>query len=328
MLRYPVLRVKRRPPKPRDRAKGIVGTLALKLIACSRPLGCPNDAYLHVGVGEARLTYSRELLKRVSLTAPIDEAGIRELARTMKLAERPFQRTSGRYVVFGSSVKGAARSWLELSFKGRGGIVPSCFIRAGRPLPSLPRTGEHGWRYAEMWGEVIFENRGPPCDPARGEVCVVCDLFGAAGLRGLLEFSHFELTEGSVTSILVGKDIEVEAANPGSIFLGEVSLHSISAEELGLLAIALGLPENETRLLGWGKYRAKAGTARFGRVHYVPLKLESLPGSEGELSKLGKFVDPLSSEGDELKLLLAKARSLAAGSWGEYLREVRIPEFE
>ncbi|MDJ0274093.1 MAG: RAMP superfamily CRISPR-associated protein [Aigarchaeota archaeon] len=230
-----------------------------------------TEGYLHVGSGLERLEIPpadrlKEELRRYGWNAAVER-----LSREISRGFMEMVLVNGRPCVPGSSVKGNVRSRIELSIVARNGAVRSCYVRASPPQLASDRRA---WRHRAIWGnEVLREDRGPPCDLTRGSsVCLVCDLFGTAGLKGLIEFGDF-----------VGEDVELEpvegqfglklmAAKPGSQFIGNVSFTNLRPWELGLLLFGMGIrngPVGEQVLLGRLKYVGAIGNRPIGRVRYV-----------------------------------------------------------
>ena len=174
---------------------------------------------------------------------------------------------------------------------------------------------------------MLNEDRGDACDLTETDkACLLCDLFGTAGLSSLISFEDF-----------VGKDVELKEvkvdgmrmliAPPGSEFEGQIHFTNLVEGELGLLLLGMGLKDNvkgRPLLLGRLKYRGQAGSLLMGRVVYVVKALQlskysrniagfNLRSFEGEngltpliqsltASTLGKFGEEFSVV-DEVKSL-------------------------
>ena len=170
--------------------------MEVRLRACSTTLGDPVDSYLHVGTGVLRLVLDEAWLRQQAAAARTRqqlESLIRKLSESIQLDYAQFSSLAGRPAVPGSSVKGYVRSRLELSFAPKDGVVRCCLIRATEEPLEPPEPGEHGWRHFRIWRQALEFEREPACDYSEGEgqVCLCCDLFGTAGLQGLVEFSDF-----------------------------------------------------------------------------------------------------------------------------------------
>jgi len=272
MLRVEVLR---RAPRDRSSIQNLAGRMRITLTSLQ---------YLHVGSGkELRIEKSEvaEILKRVRDPNLIKS----EMQRRIQHLSA-FSSINDVLVIPGSTVKGNVRSRLELSFKNVNGKVYSCFLKAG-VLRSEPLKGMHGWRHYRLWRDRIGEDRGPPCDFTRSEsVCLICDLFGTNGLRGLVEFSDLTLEHGGKEVLDLPYNMRLEAVKPGSAFKGSINFFNIMPEELGLILIGMGLTDKRSGkpvLLGRLKYVKEIGGRRFGRVIYT---VESL-----ELSKYSRPLD-------------------------------------
>ncbi|MEM4689062.1 MAG: RAMP superfamily CRISPR-associated protein [Thermofilaceae archaeon] len=325
----PSLSVVRRKPKDRSRLEGLAGRLQLALRACSRRVGDEVDSYLYVGSGFLRLAIEERLLAkaRQARVRRELEAVVAELSKAISLDHQPFSATARGLVVPASSVKGNVRSRLELSFaRGREGFR-SCFIRAsgaGRP----PARGQQGWRHYRIWEESLREERGSPCDCTGGweecEVCLLCDLFGTAGLQGLVSFSDFvgERVETERLNLPTGE--KLEAVKPGSVFKGSVTFRSLEPVELGLLLYGMGLRDSRVGkpvLLGKLKYRRDLPHV-FGVVRYELQKLELAPFSQ-PLKVDGLEIPPGGgAEGEVLGRLVAGLVKLVRTTYGGELLDV------
>jgi len=258
MLRVEVLRG---PPRDRGILQNLAGRMSITLTSLH---------YLHVGSGkELKIEESKvdEILKRVREPNLIKS----EIQKQIQYLSA-FSSIGDVLVIPGSTVKGNVRSRLELSFKNVDGKVNSCFLKAGI-LGSEPPEGAQGWRHYRLWRDRVIEDRGPPCDYTRSEsVCLICDLFGTNGLRGLVEFSDLILENGGKEVLDLPYNMRLEAVRPGSVFRGFVNFFNLMPEELGLILIGMGLMEKSSGrpvLLGRLKYRKEIGGKKFGRVMYA-----------------------------------------------------------
>lgn len=240
----PQLKVLRNPPRNRGIVDGLSGSISLTIEALS---------YLHIG----------------SSQMPFEVKGE---GFDFETNYADFNRTGGRPCIPGSSVKGNIRSRIELSFRAKNGSVKSCFIRAGWPV-SLPTLETYGWRHRKIWGDVVLENRGPPCDHTTGAaVCLLCDMFGTAGLRGLVEFSDFPSQSPEIRPLDLQYGIKIYAVPQGSTFKGRINFSNLKPEEIGLLFVGMGLNssrEGKPVLMGRLKYRSKIDGYKSGRVRYL-----------------------------------------------------------
>ena len=233
-----------------------------------------------------------------------------------------FITIGGRPVIPGSSIKGNVRARLELSFRARNGRVRACFARATPPLRVKPKRGEHGWRHYAVWGNVLNEDRGLPCDLTRNsKVCMLCDLFGAAGLRGLICFGDFVGDNVSLERLDLEHGMKILAAKPGSKFKGKITFMNLKPEELGLLLFGMGITNSRTGrklLLGRLKYRHKVDDLEFGVITYSVDSLEISHLSE----RLFDFGPGERISGDELDSLVKRLIEEAkrAYSFGQELQ--------
>ena len=317
------LRVIKRPPRDRGRLEGLIGRISIGIEATS---------YLHVGSGrELGLTMKEEEIRRIlERHGGITERAISEVK--FKEGYVDFYRGGGRPIIPGASVKGNVRSRIELSFRAKDGEIRSCFNKAGR-LFTVPRKGQRGWRHYRIWGDVIMDDRGPSCDLNRSDrVCLVCDLFGTAGLKSLVEFSDFILKEGKLDELNLGYGMRVLAAPQGSVFYGLVDFMNLKPEELGLIFLGMGLKESRIGrevLLGRMKYRGEISGLRLGKVRY---RLEGFYLSEfsERLDLDGFTLEPGSSiEGEKLDELVKSLTSKALETYKdefEMVDEVGISE--
>lgn len=289
------LKVEKRRPRDRSRPEGLIGYLAVTLRSCSKKLGDPFDSYLHVGTGAFSISIDRSLLTRLAeIPCGRFEEQVQRLGGVISLDYEQFSATRAGPVVPGSSVKGNVRSRLELSFVPKEDTVKACFIRASPPRPT-PRLGQHGWRHYRIWERALQGNRGAPCSHTEGwercEVCILCDLFGTAGLSGLISFSDFVGSETSIAKLNLLTGEKLEAAVPGSKFRGEVFFMNLEPVELGLLFFGMGLRDSRVGkpvLLGKLKYRRDLPYI-FGVVRY-----------EVEVLKLARLSKPLKVDGTEM----------------------------
>jgi len=261
------------------------------------------------------------------------ESFIRELAETISIDYALFSSTRAGVVVPGSSVKGNVRSRLELSFVPKGDAVRACFVRSSPPIQE-PKPGQQGWRHYRIWRGSL-EGHRPTCTCVEGpeecEVCLLCDIFGTAGIKGLVSFSDFVGVGVSTVKLDLPSNVRVEAALPGSRFSGEVYFFNLKPEELGLILFGMGLSDSRVGrpvLLGKLKYRRDFPHV-FGVVRYVLEGLELAPFSKG-LEVGSSFLAPGSAVSGEkldslVKDLVGAARQVYAGELVE-VDEVGVVE--
>ena len=260
------LRVIRNKPRPRDSYTSLCGYLDVSIVVDGDKL-----SFLHVGSGKEFFKVDiNELKEAYSKVGRINGSFINRIKIEKGYDE--FASTSKGLVIPGSSIKGNIRSRIELSFKGYEGTVDSCFINAGKPLIRELMKGTFGWRHYKVWKEVLSEDRGVSCNfTSMDKICLVCDLFGAPGLKSLIEFNDFECTTGNIKYLDLPLGIKVQAVGAGSEFRGKIYFKNIEDYELGLLLLGMGIKdscEGRNVILGRFKYRSKVNSFKFGRVKY------------------------------------------------------------
>jgi len=330
------VRVARGKPRPRDRFEGLAGRLEVRLRACSKELGDPVDSYLHVGTGALMLAIDEARLRQRAAAARSRrqlERLVSELSGELQLDYAQFSALAGRPAVPGSSVKGNVRSRLELSLIPKDGVVRCCLIRASEEPLEPPPPGEHGWRHFRIWEQALGFEREPACSytEEEGQVCLCCDLFGTAGLQGLVEFSDFLGENVRIKRVDLPTGEKLEAAEPGSAFAGRISFRNLKPWELGLLLYGMGLRDSRIGrpvLFGKVKYRRYPGLV-FGVVRYEVAALELAPFSQ-PLEAGGARVEPGSKvEGEALDgLVRALVEAARAELDGELLDVDEVGKLE
>ncbi len=319
--------VLRNKPRSRDRLDGLTGRLNIMLRTCSRSLGDPVDSYLHVGSGFRKLVIDeKELRRRASQARRRDELNrlVEDFSRRIEEDYSEFVMRSRTPVIPGSSVKGNVRSRLELSFKPKDGKIRCCFIRATKNPLKPPQPGVYGWRHFRIWQDSLkfIRDGDEACDYTDEKpegVCLLCDLFGTAGLAGLIEFSDLVGTGVNLVKVDLPTGEKLLAVPPGETFEGSVTFRILKPEELGLLLYGMGMRDSRLGrpvLLGKLKYRRYPNYV-FGVVRYELASLELAPFSQ-HLDAGGFRVEPGSKlEGSELdalvKSLIGRARSAFEG---------------
>ena len=332
-----LVRVARDKPRPRDKLEGLAGRLDVSLRACSRDLGDTVDSYLHVGTGALSLVVDEAWLRQRAAAAKARgqlERLVSELSGRIQLDYMQFASVGGGPVIPGGSVKGNVRSRLELSFVPKDGSVRCCLIRATKEPLEPPPPGEHGWRHFRIWARALEFEREPNCDytsEEEGQVCLCCDLFGTAGLQGLVEFSEFSAERVSIERVNLPTGEKLEAAKPGSTFAGRVAFKNLRAWELGLLLYGMGLRDSRLGrpvLFGKAKYRRYPELV-FGVVRYELKGLRLAPFSQ-PLEAGGVRVEPGSGvEGETLdRLVRALVEAARAELDGELLDVDEVGELE
>lgn len=255
--------VVRRQPTDRTTVKGVSARFRVRVTVVSD--------YLFIGSG--RMLVDRKALERIAKQL----ANIDSVDQLLRFASslrgfgrvKEFYHTGGRPAIPGSSLKGAARSRIELGSAGK--RVPSTFLYDTGVLQSLPRVGQHGWRHARIWCESVFEER------LRGSgYTVLEDVMGVAG-RGIeslgsrVYFGTLLLAsdhEPEIVSLDHGETLQ--AMPRGSVFEGEILVHNLELDELGLVFYGLAQDKplycnrEPLMLLGASKYRCRT-RARNGK---------------------------------------------------------------
>ncbi|MBS7612359.1 hypothetical protein KEJ27_09225 [Candidatus Bathyarchaeota archaeon] len=282
------LRVVRSSPRLRNSYTDLCGYLDVSVIVDGDSL-----SFFHIGSGRKFFKPNIDELKKAYLKLGCIHESLIDRIKIEKDYDE-FASTTKGIVIPGSSIKGNVRSRIELSFKGYEGTVDSCFINAGKPLIGELTKGTSGWRHYRIWGEVLFEDRGVPCNfTVMDEVCLVCDLFGTYGLKSLIDFSDFECVNASIKHLDLPFGISVQAVPAGSEFRGRIDFKNLKDYELGLLLLGMGIEgshEGRRTILGRFKYRGTLDSFKFGKVRYRVNEL-----------KLSQYSKTLSSGGIDLQ---------------------------
>lgn len=272
------------------------GRIVATIKVCSEKDGV--ESYLHIGSGGFSLVQPS-----VDLRQKDPEEAIRLLSRSIVRDVGEFMKIGGNPVIPGSSVKGNVRSRIELSFIPKEGKVRSCLIRSSPPRRE-PRVGESGWRHYRIWGEALKADRRA-CDYTKLQtVCLVCDIFGTAGLAGLVFFGDFVGRNDMITTLSLPNGEKIEVAKPGSQFAGEITFVNLKPEELGLILYGMGIRDSRIGkpvLLGKYKYQRNL-LYRFGVVRYIIEKVE-YQGFEGSIDDIVRELvsSAVKTFGDELR---------------------------
>lgn len=158
----------------------------------------------------------------------------------------------GKPYIPGSSIKGAVRSRLEYKFYPRmvkGELVSyACYVVQEDVVSDV-----HD-RHKRFWGVESTYARDGPCsigDVEEGDVCIVCDLFGAPSLMSRIDFSDAVMIGTELESLI---DIGIKAFRPGSSFDLFCSARNVNDTELGLLYLSLELFSGSPVIMGFRKY--------------------------------------------------------------------------
>ncbi|MEM3095963.1 MAG: RAMP superfamily CRISPR-associated protein [Nitrososphaerota archaeon] len=247
------VRVIRRPYTPRDRLLDGRFNAILKLRA-----DIPKNSYLFVWKGEPKeaklsplLNEVRGMLERGQIVQRYNDI-VRRVegyvkSRTPTRSREPPTRKGSPYIP-ASSIKGAARSRLEYKFSKKTEDRPTsyaCYV---------VQEGEVGERHRRFWGDEATLRREGPCsieDSEGGNVCVVCDIFGAPSLAARLDFSDATLTSGGLEEL---RDMGITAFRPGSSFSLVCHGRNFNDAELGLFYLSLELFSGSPVIMGFRKY--------------------------------------------------------------------------
>ncbi|WP_448578444.1 RAMP superfamily CRISPR-associated protein [Thermosphaera sp.] len=342
------VKIHREPPTPRSIFKELVGHMEVDI---------KSIGYLHIGsepfsIPASLAHHVKQLVSKKGQVdnSIVDESIVDEISRMMDSAQPEFATLKEKLVIPGASVKGNIRARLELSFVPLNNKVRSCF------RVSDYETYDRGWRHAEIWKEAVHQNREQPCsltsggkrDRATGghrhvekkgagleetqKVCIICDMFGAPGLAGLVEFTDFlgpPASDKTVEELRLPYGVKLKAAKPGSVFSGQIYFKNLSPVKLGLLFYGMGLRddcEGRTVLLGKYKYRryGKGGHV-LGVVKYslkrLALSKLSKPSRESQVPSIdlqpGEEVS-----GDRLKAIVKTLVETVKNEFKEELQDI------
>ncbi|MCS7105589.1 MAG: RAMP superfamily CRISPR-associated protein [Thermofilaceae archaeon] len=323
------LKVIKRRPKDRSRPEGLAGRLNIKLRSCSLKLGDPCDSYLHVGTETLRISFDKSLLQYTTGAKGRRELEelVNKISKTISLEHKQFSATRVGLVIPGGSVKGNIRSRLELSFIPKNDEVRSCFITAKNPIDSSAR-GTQGWRHRLIWQQALSVDREEACscevDWEDCEVCLTCDLFGSAGLQGLISFEDLVGVNTSPVPLDLPTGEKLEAVAPGSHFKGAVTFKNLEPVELGLLLYGMGIRNSRVGrpvLFGKLKYRRDLPYI-FGVVRYELENVELAPFSQTLQIGNVRLPPSTSLEGEKLDEAVTQLVDLVIGSFSGELIDV------
>lgn len=319
-----------------------------------------NVSWLHVGTGSLKLEvsgnipdYLAKLKRERKLNLENLKKAIEKKLLTISYDYYECVRYGGKIVIPGSSLKGVCRSRIELLQKADvRGNVGSCFIRASAPIVKKPEKGHHGWRHYVIWGDVLSENRGAPCQAVGKEfyedilVCNTCDVFGTSGLASKVFFGNLVSNNAEIVKMTLDFNESVEAVKPGGVFEGEIAFISCSLADVGLVFIGLNIHEaNKPILIGKSKYRRRLVVkgpsdvvdkyVTFGIVNLNATEIRAPPRFKdylGKIVKANKFkVDSygfIVLNGEHVKEFVSKAVSEALNSIPWIKERLKISEVE
>ncbi|MCD6514056.1 MAG: hypothetical protein J7L07_03955 [Candidatus Odinarchaeota archaeon] len=252
-----------------------------------------ENSFIHIGAGRTLVMVPKELdniVKKERVT--IDD--LRRISRQMRSDVEPTFKVNDKPIIPGSSLKGAIRSRVEYLFKSSPHDVPACFrVQSRQPITS--RIKRRFWRHFLIWGEDVVSEVRQGCDPKRGDVCVVCDLFGAPGLLSKVFFGNaLPINDVKLEVLTVrfgrGRLVKVEAIPPRSEFKFKMVVNGASLEQLGLLFLGMRVNEGKPILIGKFKYReveTNKGVFRFGRLILKIEKINAASFSRNAIEKEG-----------------------------------------
>jgi len=241
---------KSKTPTPRDRI--LPDRFNVKLSFHAKVL---ENSYLFTGAFVKEVKVNRNFLNKLNyltkryLKGEINEHNFINMVNTslsniIKLkSSNEIPKIKGRVIIPGSSVKGVVRSRIEYKLSPK----YSCYSVESRSLPQEKFLRKH----VILWGEEVTKARGS-CRAETGEVCLICDLFGTAGLSSRVHFSDMIMTDGSTQYL---EDLGIEAVAPSSKFNLEVICSNADFLDLGLIFLGLEVFTNTPILMCAYKYR-------------------------------------------------------------------------
>lgn len=225
-----------------------------------------TESYFHIGAGGSIQRFPRNFISKVQQVSSVCEefdtlisyvpASARELAEFYKINEL--------FAIPGSTLKGAARSNIELGLRVSRDEVPACYIVADSRFDQNKTIRHKQYYNYTPASKILFRKNcrilklKPKHDIGRETTCVTCQMFGKMGLRALLSFSPAFLPNDSIEQSIVIKHehgASIELITPGQSFLSKIAFTNLSHAELGLL-IYLGLKYQDKKgfRLGYRKY--------------------------------------------------------------------------
>lgn len=218
-----------------------------------------------------------------------------------------FTKLDNKYIIPGSSLKGAIRSRIEYKFKVNNGKIKSCYRVEGDFFQS--KASNH----IKFWGGDVTRSRGIPCDASRDDkVCITCDMFGAPSLTSLISIDDAYLEKGS--SVRLPQLGNIEVIEPNSKFSTTIICRNFDYTRLGLLFLGMEIFSASPILLGMYKYRFNPvigktyfnnryvfGWIRFELDELIECKKEK---NEIKMKRLDKYDNDIKRIVDETKKIL------------------------
>lgn len=184
------------------------------------------------------------------------------------IVDQSIIKIGGVPVIPGSSLKGALRSIIESILSESG--VDVCIPEASIPKQIKQRRNVD--EYARYLGRL------PPCNQIKGDVCPVCEIFGAASLSGRAVFLDARPESTIIpikrTHVAIRRDtnaqsdgslMELEAVDKGAVFLGKIRIINAENWHIGAILRALEV----LKLVGLGAKK----TAGYGEIDTLAKKI-------------------------------------------------------
>jgi len=220
------------------------------------------ESYIFIGSGNQYFYVDPEDLEEIDFSADFEHLLEQVKKIRVELLEDipPFMEE--KYVIPGTSLKGAVRSRAEFMFKSVNGEVPACYI-VYDPATSLNQS------HLRVWGGVVLEVRSKCETNISSSVCEICDIFGSSGLLAKVSFGNLvPISDDYIETVeILGRPYVV--FKPGAIFEGEIRYGGLETYQLGLLLSAMRIPEKKPILIGEFKYKKMdlgGKKAYFGRL--------------------------------------------------------------
>jgi len=214
---------------------------------------------------------------------------VRRIEDIKKNRERNiFPRINDKYIIPGSTLKGAVRSRIEYKLAPKNNKSMSCYIVEDNFY-------QGAINHIKFWGNDVVISR-PTCN-INYRVCRVCDMFGSPSLSSLLSFSDAYLVNVSVEKL---NDLGYEAAKPGSRFNLKITSFNFNKIMLGLLFLGLELYSKSPIILGMLKYRYNKKVGNLYKNKYsiglLRFELKEIKDHKGNVFDANKIIDECKRE--------------------------------
>jgi len=219
---------------------------------------------------------------------------VRRIEDIKKNRERNiFPKINDKYIIPGSTLKGAVRSRIEYKLAPKNNKSLSCYIVEDNFYP------QYAIKHIKFWGNDVVISR-PTCNiNYNNRVCRVCDIFGSPSLSSLLSFSDAYLVNGGVEKL---NDLGYEAARPGSRFNLKITCFNFNKIMLGLLFLGLELYSKSPIILGMLKYRYNKKVGNLYKNKYniglLRFELKEIKDHKGNIFDANKIIDECKRELD------------------------------